>query len=539
MTYRHFAVILLCFAPLFSNAVFGETNVDSTGIVQAYRKPSEDDLQWLFGNNTTNPNEIQGGRIVQVRAPVTDLAHPIVQMSLNILPPPEAPREPEIVLPRFNALPPETPREPEILLPRFNAPPPEVPQEPEIAPPRVDALPPEVPQEPEIVPSRVNALPPEAPRELDIVLPRTTPSPPERIAPLPVHHEKIQLFDTPDDTDCWDNVGKNWPCLCPTCLICGSERRQHAKPSAAPNMLGGSAWLPGYSVGTTGDSTMQFTLPTMLMSRPNVAEYFNAAAQTRTWADFRHWNNAVSLNGESRGVEQFSFGLEAEILQGNSVELRLPVFYQFGSGQSDAVTSAELGNISVFLKHVFSRNMQWTIACGGGVSVPTAKNWQPDATSELRNDVYYLVPFVGIQWHPDKRMFGQFVLQYDVPIEKYELSYGGNSVSANGQEVFRAGLQLGHWLYRADRGKRPCRVGAFAEFNYALVTKGSPSFSSSSDTDGIFVSNLHSGESTLTAALGLPMVFGKLTSTNAFILPISLGERPFSVGYNFSLSREF
>lgn len=371
-------------------------------------------------------------------------------------------------------------------------------------------------------------------------------------------------------------------CICLTCFICGNHRHtkqrrnnscnvldndfpqedfpyeellyeelscnsSHEKCKAVfyvPDMMGGNTWFAGYSVGTNVPS-MQFIMPTMLLTRPNVGEHFNAGVQNRIWADYRHWNRAVSMNGERRGFEQFSFGLEKQILKGNSVELRVPLLYQFASDQTagDSAMAVELGNVSVFMKQVLWQGSRWTVSAGGGATLPTAESGRflvNTDTARLNNGVYYLVSFLGVQWHPSKSTFGHLVMQTDMPIEKNELILGGNREKFEGQQVVRAGLQLGRWIYRVDHGKRPCRFGGFAEVNYALATKGTPELSlRNSNGNVINLSALPSGRSTLMATLGMPMVFGKLTCTNSLTLPIPGGDYPFSVGYNFSLNRQF
>ena len=315
---------------------------------------------------------------------------------------------------------------------------------------------------------------------------------------------------------------------------CGTSYNR--KPRVfAPDMIGSSAWLTGYSVAT---NNTPFTMPTMLQSRPNVVERFNAHVQDRIWADYRHWNNAVSSNNVSRAVEQFSFGLETRVLRNSSVELRLPLISQFASKQTadHSATSVELGNISVVVKQVLAQNSRWTISGGAGTSLPTAEDYRlPGVSTRLKNNAYDLVSFFGIQWHPNNGSFGHFVLQADMPIEKNELIVGNGRYKIDGQQVIRTGFQLGHWLYRIDDIKRPARLGFFTEINYAMVMEGSPQYNGGD----MSVSAVDSQKSTLTAAIGLPMVFGKSVFANSLILPISGSQRPFSVGYSFSLSRQF
>jgi len=307
-----------------------------------------------------------------------------------------------------------------------------------------------------------------------------------------------------------------------------------------PDMIGGSAWFADYGVGGVGRG--HFSQPNMLLSRPNVVEHFNADAKNRIWADYRHWNNAVSMDDgnnvkESRAVDQFSFGLEKRLLRRTSVELRVPLFAQFASHQTASrATAVELGNISAFLKQVLAKGSHWTISGGIGATLPTADDFRAsDGTGRLNNKLYYLTSFLGVQWHPNKDLFGHFVLQADVPVGKNELVvYGSDQLKVEGQQMIRTGLALGHWMYRNDCSKRACRLGSVVEVDYAVVTKGTPQYGNT-----LGVSAVNARKSALSAAVGIPMMFGNLTCTNSVILPISGSDRAFSVGYNFSMVQQF
>lgn len=422
----------------------------------------------------------------------------------------------------------------------------------------------------------------------------------------------VDSFGTP--RACSDFGVEFSPCVCLTCIACGDHRNtvyigndycnlsdeewlpQFDVPYAknwgtichthAPAMLGSSAWLTGYYVETNGAAytpddetgkdrvtsafTSKFTLPTMLLTRPNVVEHFNANVQNRIWVEYRHWNNVVSIrrsfvnvemteesttfsseSTESRGVEQFTIGLEKLFTPRCSMEFRVPIIYQFGSKQfEETVASAEVGNLSFFLKQVMRQGPRWTLCGGIGTSVPTASSWQPYEHARLKNNALYLAAFLGAQWYPNHKTFGHFVVQADAPVRDNELFVeDAQTIKVGGQRVIRTGVQLGRWIFRADEGKRPCRLGLFGEVNYAVVTAGSPAknlvFNTEDDSDSLYekqemcVSPFKSRQSTLTATIGVPMVFGKLTCMNSLILPVSGSDRPFSVGYNVSLSRCF
>jgi hypothetical protein len=566
MIYRRF-VLFTAWSVLFCG------NFTLADVIQAYRTPSEADLQWLLGDAPTlipsvaSPSVIvQAGHmtkktgaliptndpcrpahlprslpappippapiaatnsmntglvaeeegVVNITSTVFDSATPVVQMSDRLPPPAEIPREQETNL------------------------------TPLLGEPTIERLPAE---RPPVSVSRERPLPPPCYSLFETGCNNGLNN---------VYGTGVYCTDESsglcNDAD-WDDSF----CICFTCILSGNYhqkgkygdnscaapeeeewirpinkiQKKYAIVFSVPDMVGSSAWFTDQYVTINSKS---FALPTMLLSRPNVVEHFNADVQNRIWADYRHWNNAVTFDGESRGVDQFSFGLEKKILKRSSVELRIPVIYQFGSGAiADSETAVELGNVSVFSKHVLIQRPRWTISGGMGTSLPTAKDWRPGGDVRLKNKAYSLSSFLGAQWHPNSSTFGHFVVQADVPIEKNVLFDNGDPIKIKGQQVIRTGVQLGRWIYRTDHGKRPCRFGVFAEVNYAVVTEGSPEY----PAGGTTISAFNAQKSTLTAAAGMPMVFGKLTCTNALILPISGSDRPFSAAYNFSLTRQF
>lgn len=504
MTFRRFfavaAAVMLISALLSGNFA----HFASAEVVHAYRKPDEADIRWLVGGDPAPLPETSD--IVQVGL-TTSMLVPRGGQSNSLKVPIPMPPPPQTVSSNLN----------DGLISEADG---------------VVNITPIVPDDStSVVLMTGERLPP----------PAVVPSE-ESLTPALTTSAGAQPLPKENEGRFWRNTDSNPPSPCQPAADFGTGHKKNRHCITrfdVPDMLGSGTWFTGHSVGTPNTV---FALPTMLLSRPNAVERFNAEVQNRIWADFRHWNNAVAINntinGESRAVEQFSFGLEKQLLRRSSVELRVPVLSQFASQQTanDFAIDAELGNVSVFLKQVLIRRSRLTISSGIGVSLPTAEDVRvPSASARLNNNAYYLVSFLGAQWHPNDRAFGHFVVQVDMPIEKNELIVGNSQVTVSGQQVIRTGIQLGRWIYRVDTGKRPCRLGAFAEIDYAVVTDGSPEYA----LNGVYVSPLGSRKSTLTGAVGVPMVFGKLTCTNSLILPMSGSNRPFSVGYGFALSRLF
>jgi len=478
----------------------------SAQVVRAYRTPNETDLQWLLGDESAPPSPTD---IVQVgfQTPSNTALVPHCEpCKPTHVPEPSIPPAPKVLSNNpMTGIRPDT----EGVV--------------SISPMVTDSATP-------VVQMATERLPP----------PSTIPTEKNDAAKVSVT-ERLPL-PTPSETNFFETPYSLTP-LAEEGFTCKSTRTSHKKaPFGVPDMIGGSSWLPGYGIGANiGTASMDLVQPNMLLSRPNVVEHFNADANNRIWADYRHWNNAVSMGDssgviESRAVDQFSFGLEKRLLRGTSLELRVPLFAQFASkmrANDMTATAVELGNVSAFLKQVLAKTARWTVAGGIGATLPTAEDWRaPGNAVRLNNKLYSLTSFLGVQWHPNHDLFGHFVLQADVPIEKNELIFGSDRCHVEGQQMVHTAFQLGRWIYRNDCSKRACRLGSFVEVDYAIITKGTSQYG-----NVVYARALNARKSTLTAAVGIPMMFGNLTCTNSVILPIS--GSPFSVGYNFSMVQQF
>lgn len=322
----------------------------------------------------------------------------------------------------------------------------------------------------------------------------------------------------------------------------------------APDMVGDAVWIPQRFVGYYSDSDGRFealSQPTALLSRLNVAEHFNAEVRDRLWFDYRHFNNAVThWSGtpnqrlrSTRAVDQFTFGLEKRILPCTSLELRVPILNQFDSGASFGIggdASAELGNIALIGKYIFTRTEDFTVVGGIGLTFPTAEDWKLAGTgASLKNKAYNIVPYLGVQWHPNQSTFGHALVQVDVPLSDNELRCGNTSLKLEEQSAIRVGLQVGRWFYRNERGMHSCRLGGFLEIDYTTATDDASSALLRQAGNRLLIASRENKAQSLNLVAGLPILFGQLAITNAVIVPVTSDDRQFSVGYNFSLSRRF
>ncbi|GHT20844.1 hypothetical protein FACS189419_00760 [Planctomycetales bacterium] len=521
MTFRQFSIglvvltqgLLLCFLCCFAVAESA----------QEYRKPSESDLLWL----TNISNDAAGSKIVQVsfQSPkkpdqISDFKEPVplkicspcVPVNLpKLKPKQDIPPAPELSVktPKIYGVSREEDSENEAVISIKT-----VAEEDEA---------------PVLQMSREKLLPPLPPKELPPPETDSEALPQPKILPYQETQPRKNTPFPPETS--YDNLfqPKQYNVYTPP-----------EKPSVfAPDAVGSASPLPEQFLYRSSSGSW-FSVPNLLLSRPNVTEHFNAETQNRFFADYRHWNNAACLNGNSQAVEQFTFGLEKRLSNYLSVELRCPLFGQYGSEQTAGganpryETDLEAGNVSLFIKSVLRRTKRWILTGGIGVSLPTAEDARLD-NAALENRLYYLAPFMGVQYRPNRDTFVQFVIQSDTPLSKNKLHFNADSVKVDGQAVLRTGIQLGHWLVRND----DCRLGYFAEINYLTATESSFSHSAGTAANYALLSPVRAGEYTLSGTLGIPVVFGKVTMTNAVILPLTSDGRSFSAGYNFSLTGTF
>lgn len=242
-------------------------------------------------------------------------------------------------------------------------------------------------------------------------------------------------------------------------------------------------------------------------------------------------------------VDQFTLGLEKRLFSCSSLELRIPFLNHFDSGApSDSFdkSSLEIGNISLVFKYLFARTDNWTLAGGIGMMFPTAENWTiPEWNASLKNKAYNLVPYFGVQWHPDHKTFGHFLLQVDIPVSDNELHLADMVDDVGEQTALRIGLQAGRWFYRNERGAHTCRLGGFLEIDYTTTLDNASGDGIHWSVYNLYLPSRKRRAQPLNMVVGVPILFGQLSITNAVIVPLTSNDRQFPVAYNVSVSRRF
>ncbi|MDR0391513.1 MAG: hypothetical protein LBH59_06380 [Planctomycetaceae bacterium] len=325
-----------------------------------------------------------------------------------------------------------------------------------------------------------------------------------------------------------------------------------------PDMVGNGIWnhhrVVGFGNNIIGISN-SYTSPNMFLSRPDIATHFNAEARSRIWVDYRQFNNAaenaIVLNGNTiaaldRSINMFTFGIEKRIGTQTSLEVRVPLLYQFDS-QFTALRNlqsgnTELGNITLASKYVFARTKRITLTTGLGVLLPTAEDYDLKFTNffdaSIENKAYNVVSYLAAQWHPNDSTFGHLLFQADIPVSKNEIRFGNQQSKIEESQILQLGLQLGRWFYRNECGMYSCRIGGFVEVDYATAINTADNIRLLNGNSFVGVNSTERKPDSLNIVAGLPITFGQLSVNNALIVPL-LNDRQFSIAYNFSLCRKF
>lgn len=279
-----------------------------------------------------------------------------------------------------------------------------------------------------------------------------------------------------------------------------------------------------------------------------MAENFNVETRDRLWFDYRYLSNAAVLRTDSRrkstGVSQGTLGLEKKLMPCLSFEMRIPFLHQFDSRVSPIrpdETSLEVGNMALAVKYLFARTKRYSLAAGLGMTLPTADDWKiHEAGAILKNKAYDLVPFLGLQWHPDERNFGHLLVQVDIPISDNELHLGRDVVETEEQVVVRCGVQVGRWFH-----VNPCktavlgRAGGFLELDYMAALDNVSKERIATGRYTLYTGSTKRRAQTLNLVAGIPMIVGKCNLSNAVIVPLYNDDRSFSIAYDFSITRRF
>lgn len=377
-----------------------------------------------------------------------------------------------------------------------------------------------------------------------------------------------------------------------------------------PNMIGDLTGGGGAQIQTTGLFSQTLSHPNLTNGRLNIAENNSPVVGDRCYFTYRHFQAASSLDynagvpgGISGGqnIDRMMFGIERQLTDTNSLELRLPfnsqldsnlLATQFAGPTTNIPTGAtnfELGNINLIFKQALIDADDFYLSGGLGLNVPTAPDVKVrtrivdpaylvydftkappvvlgttplnlDLQTAVRNQTVNLSPYLSAAYRPTDRTFVQGFLQWDVPLNRSSVSVDefftvGTIPTARGsfrgeleqQVLMRANVGFGRWWRYRDGNRYFHSLATMFEVHYTTALDDAQlvgPFRVASNVPTGFtqttVGNLANRFDVVNLTAGVPMIVGRTTFTNAFTLPIR-GElnRAFDFEYSLLIDRRF
>jgi hypothetical protein len=233
---------------------------------------------------------------------------------------------------------------------------------------------------------------------------------------------------------------------------------------------------PAYRITTV--TTTNTTLPMGgVVGRQTISEDNNPAPGDRVIFDYDMYSHTTLTPG-GYDVSRFTVGGEYAVFDGMaSGQLVLPFASTLDPVSSvGGLTNRDtvLGDLTATAKVLLVDGMNYNLATGVGVSLPTA----PDAVSRgpagndllrIRNESYFVTPFIAGSINPVDRAFAQawVELSYDTTGSRLQIAPNGMGPLVTAGRIYdptllQTDVQLGYWVVQ-DPG---LGVAPFVELHY-------------------------------------------------------------------------
>ena len=273
-----------------------------------------------------------------------------------------------------------------------------------------------------------------------------------------------------------------------------SARNQYVRLSRAPNMFGDSLSPTGQLGIMTGGNVdpngvrkgQNFVtdLPLGNNGSAKIGENNKALPMDRVYFVYNGFQQAITTtttNGpisttNRLAVNRYMLGVEKTFLDGAaSLDVRLPFVggYRASDPGNYALSSGNLGNLSLTLKGLLYRDEQLALAAGAALALPTGSDLSGTVAGQaftLRNNAVHLLPYAGFLSTPGDVNFFQGFVQLDFAANGNDLALGPLATKAGTftqQNLLYLDFTAGHWLFRdLDSGRRLEGVALFGELHY-------------------------------------------------------------------------
>ena len=298
----------------------------------------------------------------------------------------------------------------------------------------------------------------------------------------------------------------------------------------------------------------QVTIPIAgaVVGRTRLQDNNSAMPQDRVFFDYNFFHN-VPLLANGIDVNRFTPGIERTIWGGrSSIEVRVPMAMTLNSnfttdGNVDT-SHFELGNATVSQKFLLASNQNMAVACGMGVTAPTADDFNmgmADGTQLVRveNEAFHVLPYLAVLLTPQHSDFFAHAfatLDFDVNGNTIFANTNGLGLTKAGkyrdQHLLALSASMGKWVYRNNR--RCSRVNGViltSELHFTQTLNNADSVRSGNFVVGDPNANL----SLLNGTIGGHVQMGKTTVTTGYTLPLTSDDRVFDGEFRVFVNRKY
>jgi len=279
----------------------------------------------------------------------------------------------------------------------------------------------------------------------------------------------------------------------------GRSISSYARLARAPNMFGDSIAFGGQLLLITRDKGAVVTdLPLGGGRMFKISENNKPIPMDRVYFNYNGYVNALTYTSAPLGppvtqtlnLNQYTFGFEKTFLDGFwSLDVRMPVTDGFqASSPSSAIDSGRIGNMAMFLKHMFYQDDSLAMAAGLGFGLPTGSNLDMFVNSSrltVQNDAVHLLPYFGFFALLNENWFLQGFTDIDFATTGNDAVLDGTRLGRiNEQNLAHVDLSLGRWLYRNPDAKYGQGLAGIFELHYTTTIQDADTFAFASSVRG-------------------------------------------------------
>ena len=262
--------------------------------------------------------------------------------------------------------------------------------------------------------------------------------------------------------------------------------RQYANLDRMPNMYGD--FLGGLIQFLPSDTNVPapIDIPFGAGRSFKIGENTRPIPTDRVYFNYSHFHNALTVQQPAfpnslgdANIDRFTLGLEKTFWDGEaSLDFRMPFISSFSATDGDnyAVNTGNVGDLSVFYKHLLYIDDMVAIAAGMGMGFPTGDDVDFVVFSQpytLKNDAFHLIPYVGSAIVPNDFWFFQGYMQIDFAATSSEFVSRGQFGEPQGelteQHLFQASLSAGYWLTDNPDAYYLQGIAALLELHYTTT----------------------------------------------------------------------